>query len=133
MLNNMTIAAGATGATVTGGTAKTYTPDGQSVFNGIHVADNTVADFRVKPHFTFKNRNPVRQSDGTFSKGKRDIVSTDPYLDVATGIVHYVTTRYSQEANPVIPAANCKDARLKMAQCLFDSDCENFHATGDIS
>lgn len=132
-LNALTIADSATSLSVTGGTSKTFTPDGQTVFNGIHVADNSVTDFRLKPHITFKNRNPQRKADGTYGKGKREIILTEPYLDVSTNKVEFVTTRYTLEYAAVIPAANIKNGRYKLAQLLFDSDVENFHAAGDIS
>lgn len=132
-LSALTLADNATSIAVTGGTTKTFTPDGQSVFNGIHVADNTVTDFRVKPHATFKNRNPQRKSDGTYGKGKRDIVYTEPYLDAASGKVVFATYRYSCEFDPIIPAANLKNGRYKLTQLCFDADAENFHAAGDIS
>lgn len=132
-LNAITLADTATSMSVTGGTVKTYTPDGQTVTNGLHVADNTVTDFRVKPHITWKNRNPQRLNDGTYGKGKKDIIVTVPYLDASTGRVEFCTERYSSEYNPVIPAATRKNARYLLAQCLYDADAENFHTNGDIS
>jgi len=132
-LASITIADTATSMSVTGGTVKTYTPDGQTVTNGIHVADNSVSDFRVKPHITWKNRNPQRQTDGTYGKGKKDVIVTVPYLDATTGKVEFATARYSFEYSPIIPAATLKNTRYLMAQCLFDADSENFHVSGDIS
>lgn len=132
-LASITLSDSPTGLSVTGGTVKTFTPDGQTVTNGIHVADNSVSDFRVKPHITWKNRNPQRLSDGTYGKGKKDIIVTVPYLDSVTGRVEFCTERYSSEYVPVIPAATRKNARQILAQCLFDADAENFHVAGDIS
>lgn len=132
-LNALAIADSATTLSVTGGTSKTFTPDGQTVFNGIHVADNSVTDFRLKPHITFKNRNPQRKADGTYGKGKREFILTEPYLDASTGKVEFATYRYSCEFAAVIPAANLKNGRYKAAQLCFDTDAENFHAAGDIS
>lgn len=126
------IAVGATSIAATGGTSKTFTPDGQTVMNGVHVADNAETDFRVKKHITFKNRNPQRLSDGTYTKGKKDIILTIPYLNGSV-MVKYATFRYNADVDPEIPAATVKDGRYMMAQLLFDSDCENFHASGDIS
>lgn len=131
-LANASIAVGATSLSVTGGTAKSFTPDGQSVTNGIHIADNAETDFRVKKHITCKNRNPVRQSDGSYGKGSKDLILTVPYLDGA-GVVRFATFRYRCEYDPVIPAATIKDGRYMLAQALFDTDFENFHASGDIS
>lgn len=132
-LSAITLADSATSLSVTGGTVKTYTPDGQAVTNGIHVADNSVTDFRVKPHITWKNRNPQRLPDGSYTKGKRDVIITVPYLDASTGKVEFDTWRISNEHAAVIPAANRKNARFIAAQCLFDADAENFFVTGDIS
>lgn len=132
-ITGITLSDSPTSLSVTGGTVKTFTPDGQTVTNGIHVADNTVSDFRVKPHITWKNRNPQRLSDGTYGKGKREIIVTYPYLDASTGRVEFDTWRISNEYAPVIPAANRKNARQVSAQCLFDADAENFHVSGDIS
>lgn len=132
-LNTITLSDSATSLSVTGGTVKTYTPDGQTVTNGIHVADNSVSDFRVKPHITWKNRNPQRLSDGTYSKGKKEIIVTVPYLNTTTNLVQFATASYSFSYNPEIPAASLKNARYLLAQCLFDVDAENFHVSGDIS
>ena len=128
----MSIADNATSLSVTGGTAMSYTPDGQSVTNGIHVAANAVTDFRVRPHITFKNKNPGRRADNTFSRGERTIVVTEPYLHT-DGVVYYVTYEIKCLYSPVIPAANLKNARYKSAQVLFDADLENFNTVGDIS
>lgn len=132
-LASITLADSPTSLSVTGGTTKTFTPDGQTVTNGIHVADNSVSDFRVKPHITWKNRNPQRQADGTYGKGKREVIITYPYLDSSTGKIEFDTWRLSNDYSPVIPAANRKNARQVAAQCLFDADAENFHVAGDIS
>lgn len=127
----VTIKTGATGFTVTAGTDKVYSPDGQTVANGIHMADAATADFRVRPHVTFKNRNPQRQTDGTYSKGKREVILTIPILK-ANGTIGFNTWRYSQEYDPEISAAVEKDGRFQMAQFLFDSEVETFNSSGAI-
>lgn len=132
-INSITLSDSATSLSVTGGTVKTFTPDGQTVINGTHVADNTVSDFRVKPHISWRNRNPQRLNDGTYGKGKRVIIITYPYLDASTGKIEFDTWELSRTYSPVIPAANAKNARYVAAQCLFDADAENFHVAGDIS
>lgn len=128
---SITIKTGATSFTVTGGTDKIFSDDGQSVQNGRHYADAATADFRVRPHVTLKNRNPARQSDGSYSKGKREIVLTIPYLKTS-GLVAFNTWRYSQEYDPELPAATEKDGRFMMAQVLFDSETESFNSSGSI-
>lgn len=128
---SITLKTGATGFTVTAGTDKTFSADGQTVQNGVHLADASTADFRVRPHVTFKNRNPARQSDGTYSKGKREIIYTLPILK-ANGKVAFNTWRYSQEYDPELPVASEKDGRYILAQFLFDSETESFNASGSI-
>lgn len=128
---SITLMDGATGFTVTAGTGKAYTADGQTVTNGIHMSDVSVSDFRVRPHLTVKNRNPQRQSDGSYSKGKQDMIYTVPFLK-ADGTVAFTTVRYSFEYDPEASAASLKNARFMMAQCLFDSELEGFHATGAL-
>jgi len=122
---------GATSLSVTGGTAKQYGPDGQKVDTGIHVSDTTVADFRLKPHITFKNRNPQLMGNGTWQKGVRGVVMTYPYL-CTDNIVRFVTTRITTEFAPEIPAATVKNARYVAAQLLFDADLEDYNANGNI-
>lgn len=128
---SVTIKTGATGFTVTGGTDKVFSDDGQSVTNGRHYADAGTADFRVRPHLTLKNRNPQRQSDGTYSKGKREVILTIPILK-ADGKIAYDTWRYSQEYDPETPTATEKDGRFMLAQILFDAETEAFNSTGAI-
>lgn len=128
---SVTIKTGATGFSVTAGTDKVFSDDGQSVTNGRHYADASTADFRIRPHLTLKNRNPQRQSDGSYSKGKREGILTIPILK-ANGTVSYNTWRYSQEYDPEIPAATEKDGRFMLAQVLFDSETESFNTTGSI-
>lgn len=132
-INGLSISHGATSLSVTGGTARAFTPDGQTVTNGVHVAASSVSDFRVRPHISFKNRNPARRSDGTFTQGTRTFVSTQPYLEAATGIVHYDTIEVTRRYSPVIPEADLKAHRYNAAQLLFDADIENYNTTGDLS
>lgn len=132
-LNGLSISHGATSLSVTGGTARAFTPDGQTVTNGLHVAAMAVTDFRIRPHISFKNRNPNRKTDGSFTQGTRTIVLTTPYLDSTTGVVHYDTWTLEHRYSPVIPDADLKSARYNAAQLLFDSDCESFNTGGDLS
>lgn len=131
-INGMSIADSATSISVTGGTAQAFTPDGVTVNNGVHVAAAAVADFRVRPHISFRNINPSRKSDGSFGYGTQSFVITEPYLH-SDGIVYYVTTTVERRYHPVIPAATIKNARYKAAQVMFDADTENFNTSGDLS
>lgn len=130
-INGLSILTGATSLSVTGGTAQAFTLDGQSVTNGIHVAATAVADFRIRPHISFQNRNPVRRGDGSYTQGTRVVKLTVPYLD-ANGIVHYDTYIVERRYSPVIPDANLKSARYMCAQLLFDVDVEDFNNVGAL-
>lgn len=132
-INGLSIATGATSITATGGTQRVYTPDGQIVTNGIHVAAAAVTDFRVRPHISWKNKNPQKKASGDWTLGTRTIVSTEPWLDTTTGIVHYVTITTEVRWSPYIPAATIKDARYVHCQLQFDTDAENFNTSGDLS
>lgn len=130
-INGLSIMTGATSLSVTGGTAQAFTLDGQTVTNGAHVAATAVADFRVRPHISFQNRNPVRKGDGTYTQGTRVIKLTVPYLD-ASGVVHYDTYIVERRYSPVIPDANLKSARYMCAQLLFDADVEDYNNVGAL-
>lgn len=132
-LNGLSITHEATSFTVAGGTPRVFTPDGQTVTNGLHVAAMSVTDFRIRPHISFKNRNPNRKSDGSFTQGTKTAVLTTPYLDPNTGVVHYDTITIERRFSPVIPVADLKAARYNAAQLLFVADCENFNEGGDLS
>lgn len=131
-INGLSILTAATSLSVTGGTAQVFTPDGQSVTNGIHVAASAVTDFRIRPHISFQNRNPVRKGDGSYTQGTRVVKLTVPYMD-ANSVVHYDTYVIERRYSPVIPDANLKSARYLAAQLLFDTDVENFNNVGDLS
>lgn len=132
-INGLSISDGATSLSVTGGTALAFTDVGQVVANGINVAATSIADFRVRPHITFKNKNPQRKSNGTFTQGTRTIVFTVPYLDSVTGVVHYDTYTIERRYSSVIPATNLANNRKNAAQLLFDTDTENFNSVGSLA
>lgn len=128
---SISVQTGATGFTVTGGTSRTFSPDGQTVTNGVHMSDAAVTDFRVRPHITVKNRNPQRQPDGTYSKGKREVITTYPFLK-ADGTIGFNTRRDTEEYDAEASAALLKDLRYMAVQFQFDSEMENFHVAGSI-
>lgn len=131
-LNGLAISDDSTSLSVTGGTAKTFTITSVTVPNGINVADFSEADFRIRRHITFKNRNPVKQASGSFSKAKRSFVFTTPYLN-ANGEVEYITDRWESEQPVTATAAQLANHRRNVAQLLFDADVESFHTGGAIA
>ena len=131
-LKGLSIMDNSTGLSVAGGTGLTFTETSTEVSGGINVADHSQADFRLRRHITFRNRNPVRQNDGNFSKAKRSFVFTTPVED-SKGVVRYITTRFEQETPVEASAAAELNHRRIAAQLQFDSDCESFHTTGSVA
>lgn len=131
-LNSFQIMDGATGFTVTGGTAKTYAVSGQIVAGGINVSDQSVTDFKTRPHITFRHRQPVRQPNGTYSKGKMFVTFTQPFTK-ADGSLGYNVERYEKEYDIDATTTSLTNNRRMMAQLLFDSELENFHLVGSVA
>lgn len=125
---SLTLKTGVTSIAPTGGTDKTYTVDGQPVMTGVHFADSTEADYRIQKHMTIKNRNPQRQNDGKYSKGKQVVITTHPFLkaDLSVGFNKAETLI---EYDPEFPAASLKDLRFMHAQMLFQAAMEAFWAS----
>lgn len=113
----------------TGGTATSFETDGTPVTNGIHVADMSESDFRVRTHVTYKNRNPVRQADGTFSKGKKDIILTIPF-ELASGDISYQVVRIGFEIHPEFTGLD--NLRHLAGQAVLDAEVDNFFVYGSV-
>lgn len=128
---SITVMTGATGFSVTGGTSKVFSLDGQTVQNGVHLADASITDFRIRPHVTVKNRNPQRQPDGSYSKGKKEVIVTFPFLK-ADGTIGFNVDRHTHEYDAEVSAALDKDLRYVAAQFQFDSEMETFHTGGAL-
>lgn len=132
MLNGLQISDLSTSLSVTGGSAKAFTVTSVTVPNGINVADFTQTDFRLRRHITFRNRNPVKQADGSFSKAKRSFVFTTP-IDAGSGKIVYLVDRWESEQPVEASATDLANHRRNVAQLLFDADVEQFHTGGSIS
>jgi hypothetical protein len=122
---------GSTAMTPTGGSDQTFTPDGQTVANGVHVHDAAQADFRVRDNITFKNKNPTLNGDGTYSKAKRSALLVMPRL-LASGLVVFNLARLELEVHPEMVAAVELDLRMKAAQLFGDTDLTLFWSTGTV-
>lgn len=130
-LNGAAVLTGST-LSATGGTSKTFTSDGQTVTNGLHLQDASIADFRIRPQITVKTRNPKRNPDGSYTKGKRWITLYAPKLK-ADGTIAPNVYRYESEIDPETTTAAELDDRKMFSQMLFDTDFESFHATGSLA
>lgn len=131
-INGMTLLSGATNA-ATGGTSKAFSVDGQQVKSGIHVADLSVSDFRLRPGITFKSRMPSKKSDGTWVKGKFSATVVIPKLLANGTTVDYPLGRV--EIEPVAESTEAEIVAILcyMAQLCFDADTVSFMKTGSLS
>lgn len=121
----------ATAITPTGGTDQTFTETGNDVQNGIAVSDATVADFRVRPSITYKNRQPVRQADGSWTKAKRSFVLVIPKI-TADGSTVFNLVRGDVEAHPETTTAEVNELRFLGAQILGSPETLNFFQVGSL-
>lgn len=130
-INGMTLLSGATNA-ATGGTSKTFSVDGQQIKAGIHVADLSVSDFRLRPGITFKSRMPSKKSDGTWVKGKFSATIVIPKLLANGTTVDYPLGRV--EIEPVAESTEAEIVAILsyMAQLCFDVDTVSFMKTGSL-
>lgn len=131
-LQNAVLKAGATSASVVGGTDVTFTPDGQTVAGGIHIAAAADADFRTRRNMTIKNKVPTLQSDGKYTKAKRSTSYVQPKI-LADGSTTFNLIRVEMEAHPESTAAEVTELRMIGNQILGDSDFLSFWDTGNMA
>lgn len=130
-VQNASIQAGATIAP-TGGSAVTYTPNGQTIQNGIQLIDAAVTDYRIRPTVTLKVKNPVLDSNSVYSKDRKSILLVEPIL-LASGKVVFNLIRIEREVHPETTAANALGFNTKAAQLLTDADFTAFWASGSLA
>lgn len=131
-LTSVAILAGSTIA-ASGGTALTLTPDGQPVVSGIHVSDASVADARIRPNATFKNKSAslIDPAKNSWSKGKRSTVYTRPKI-LAAGNIIFPLLRIELEDHPEMTAAEVSAIVKEGLQLFFAASTANFVATGSL-
>lgn len=130
-LANTSILAGAT-VSASGGTAVSYTPDGLTVKNGMHLIDASITDFRTRPQVTVKTKNPALLPDGSYGKDNREILLVEPFVD-SKGKTQFDFIRIERSMHPESSAAKGIDLLKKAAQLAIDSDTASFWATGSLS
>lgn len=130
-LDGMSILKDPTSASWTGGTPVTFENDGSDVNGGITVCDTSQPDFRLRETLTAKSRKPVRQSDGSYSKGRRFLSHTVPFT-LADGTISLQKVRIEYELHPeaVADATFLHDLRHKQAQLQVDADLDKFFQLG---
>jgi len=130
-LQGMQLLSGAT-LSATGGTAVTYTPDGKTVVNGIHLIDASEANFIIRPSILVKSKDPVKMPDGSYTKDRRSIVLFEPFID-SLGKTHLNLIRIERETHPETAAADALDLLKKGGQICFDTDTASFFASGSLA
>jgi len=123
---------GASSVAPTGGSLMTFTPDGVSVTNGVHLANAAQADFRIRENATCKVKNPTLQADGTYSKDKKSITYVEPKI-LASGKTVFNLIRIEREVHPESTAAEALNLNLMGAQWLSDSDVAAFWSAGSLA
>jgi hypothetical protein len=129
MLNGISLLHAPSGFSFTGGAATVFQDDSTPVKRGIHVIDVADSSFITRKHATFKTTQPVRQGNGTFSKGRRDINFTIPYLN-AVGEVEYATVDINMGLPASIDAATLSALRYYAAQLCLDAEVDPYFSTG---
>jgi len=131
-LQNASILDGAT-ISVSGGTAVTFTSDGQSVANGAHIINASQSDLRLREHMTLKSRLPkYNNTTGKYGKLIRSAVLTTPLID-SDGANYFPVVRIEVESRPDMTAAQELKLRVLSAQILTDTDFASFWTTGNVA
>lgn len=131
-IQSAVVKAGSTAMTPTGGSDVTFTPDGVSVPNGIHVADAAQTDFRIRRNMTIKNKIPTLNGNGVYSKDKKSITFVAPKL-LASGETVFNLIRIEREVHPESSAAEALDLCMIGAQLLSDTDFSAFWSSGSMA
>lgn len=131
-LTNAILKDGASAMTPTGGADMTFTPNGQSVTNGIAIANAAQTDFRIRENATLKNRLPVLNSLGKYSKDKKTLVYAEPKI-LADGSTVFNLIRIEREVHPESTAAEALNLCMMGAQWLTDSDVAAFWSAGSLA
>lgn len=126
------VKSGSTAMTPTGGSDQTFTPDGVSVPNGIHVADAAQTDYRIRRNITVKNKVPTLLADGTYSKDKKSVTLVAPKI-LASGKTVFNLIRIEREVHPESTAAEALDLVMVGAQLCADTDFAAFWSSGSIA
>jgi hypothetical protein len=119
------------GATITpsGGTSVTYSADGQTVPNGVHLIDASTADYRVRPNVTLKCKLPSVDNMGVYSKDRKSCLLVIPKM-LASGKVVFNLVRVEREIHPESTAAEALEFNTQAAQFLTDADYSSFWSAG---
>lgn len=132
-LSSFSLLAGGTNS-ATGGSSVTYANDGKQIAGGVHVADGSVSDLRLRPNITFKLREP--KYDNTLkkftSKEKKSVVLVKPKLK-ADGTIAFNLIRIEREIDAETTAAEAAELNIQGGQLTFDSEVSPFWVSGNLT
>lgn len=131
-LNGAIVKSGASAMTPTGGTDKTFTTDGVTIPNGIHVANAGQADFRIREHIAIRNRVPVLNGGGTWTRDRKAVTLTIPKL-LSDGTYVNNVIRLEREVHPESTAAEALELNMLAAQILSDADFTAYWSAGSLA
>lgn len=116
----------------TGGVSKTYSTDGKTVVNGVHLIDASVSDYRTRPNTTVKYKAPTLAADGSYSKEKMSMVAVRPFIS-ADGKTHFNLARTEIEVHPETSVTEKENLRSLGAQNLTRPATDEFWKTGSMT
>lgn len=118
---------------VSGGTAQTFSPDGNVISRGIQISDSSEADIRTRDLMIFKNTNGQLQSGNTWSKDKRSVKIVSPDL-LPDGITQdFPFLEITLVKSPLHTAAKLTALKEKGIQVLNDADFAAFWTSGSMA
>lgn len=130
-VQNATILAGPT-ISVTGGTAKAFTPSSQKVINGINIVDTTATDYRTRPNVSLRATEASYDKAGVcVAKAIRKVTATRPKL-LASGAIEFPCVEITLKIHPETTDAELLAITEMGVQILTDADFENFRKYGSI-
>lgn len=129
-INGISLLKAPTAFNFTGGTPVVLEDDSTPVKRGIHVIDVADSNFATRRHATFKTLQPVRQGNGTFSKGRREINFTIPIQNATTGEISYQGVDINFGITYDITPEILSELRYFAAQVILDAEADTFFSVG---
>jgi len=130
-LNGAIVKKDASGITVTAGTDQTFTNDGATIANGVHLVDAGQADYRIRRSLTFKVKQPTYGAVSGYSKDRKGVTLTSPKI-LTDGTTVFNLIRIEREIHPESTAAEMADLNRVGAQLLSDADFDSFWSVGSL-
>lgn len=133
-LLSFVIKLGAAICSVTGGTDKTFTPNGKKLSgNGIMIVNSAEVDPTKREVITAYASTPVYNAKtASWSDEMREITFSKPIVQ-PDGSFKFRTIRLKLNFEAGIAAADLSELRAIAAQLAFDSDGNDFYVAGSMS